>query len=93
MWRDVMGRLSGRKLMMELKTLVLLVAEPAPFESMSSGDPNRDEEFKPPLPPIDDIPLWMCLLTLFILWLPGQLPVPETFSNKNVCKLFSLKEI
>lgn len=66
-----MGRLSGRKLMMELKTLVLLVAGPAPLESMSSGDPNRAEEFRPPLPPIDDdIPLWMCLLTLFIV--PGS---------------------
>jgi len=39
MCSEVIGRLSGRKLMMELKTFVVL-AEPAPLAA-SSGDPSR----------------------------------------------------
>jgi len=65
MCSEVIGRLSGRKLMMELKTFVV-VAEPAPVAA-SRGDPRRaaDDNGAPPAPsPV--MPLWMCLPTLFI---------------------------
>lgn len=67
MCSEVMGRLSGRKLMMELNTLVVLV-EPAPLVA-SSGVPSRAAVDNAALgaPPM---PLWMCLPTLFIARIP-----------------------